>query len=295
MKDKFIRQEFDMVFNVENVVTIFYMEFSKDFYYEGESHDFWEMVYIDKGEMLCTANKKKFTLKGGELTFHKPNEFHNLSSNKSTAPNVSIITFVCSSPAMSYFEGKIFKLTEKEKSFLSMLFEEGLSAYSLLDNKNPLVQKLIKREDAPFGSSQMTKNLLEAFLIKLSRYKDNLDKEERAQFKFHGTEVPYELKEVLTTLEENIYGTITVEQLANKVNKSSSTIKNIFNRHIGGGIIKYYNKLKINESKKLIREGKYNISQISEMLGFDTPQYFSICFKKATKMSPTEYKNSIMK
>jgi YesN/AraC family two-component response regulator len=48
------------------------------------------------------------------------------------------------------------------------------------------------------------------------------------------------------------------------------------------------------EAKKLIREGKYNFSQISEMLFFDTPQYFSIKFKKHTGMSPMEYKNSIL-
>jgi quercetin dioxygenase-like cupin family protein len=62
------------------------MELSKNFCYEGERHDFWEMVYIDKGEMICTADKNRFVLKSGEMTFHKPNEFHNLSGNNSTPP-----------------------------------------------------------------------------------------------------------------------------------------------------------------------------------------------------------------
>ena len=294
MKDEFIKQKFDVEFDIKTIITIFYMEFSKDFYYDGESHDFWEMVYIDRGEVICTANTKKFILKGGELTFHKPNEFHNLSSNKSIAPNVSIITFECSSSAMKWFEGKIFKLTAEEKSFLSMLFKEGLSAYQLLDKKNPLLQRLIRKENSPFGSSQMTKNLLEVFLIKLFRHEDNLDKSQRYQFQFQGTDVPYELKEILDYLDKNIYGRINVDQIASTVKKSASSVKNIFNRYISGGIINYYNHLKMEEAKKLIRERKYNFSQISEMLSFDTPQYFSIKFKKHTGMSPMEYKNSIM-
>ena len=102
MKDNFIRHGFEKVFNVEKIITVFYMEFSKDFQYDGEKHDFWEMVYVDKGEMICTADTRTFTLKDGELTFHKPNEFHNLSGNKSTAPNVSIVTFECKSKAMEY-------------------------------------------------------------------------------------------------------------------------------------------------------------------------------------------------
>jgi hypothetical protein len=54
-----------------------------------------------------------------------------------------------------------------------------------------------------------------------------------------------------------------------------------------------YNELKIREAKKLIRQGQYNISQISDLLGFDSPQYFSRCFKNAVHMTPREYMESI--
>ena len=133
MEDNFARVSFEKIFNIEKIITIFYMEFSKNFFYEGERHDFWEMVYIDKGEMICTADKNKFVLKSGEMTFHKPNEFHNLSGDNSVAPNVSIITFECKSRAMKYFEGKIFKLDSEEKTLLSTLFSEGLSCFKLVD------------------------------------------------------------------------------------------------------------------------------------------------------------------
>ena len=123
--DNFTRVGFDKIFNVEKLITIFYMELSKNFSYEGERHDFWEMVYIDKGEMICTADKNRFVLKSGEMTFHKPNEFHNLSGDNKTAPNVSIITFECRSRAMKYVEGKIFRLNAEEKSMHSTLCQEG--------------------------------------------------------------------------------------------------------------------------------------------------------------------------
>ena len=140
MKDNFTRIGFDKKFNVSKIITIFYMEISKNFKYDGERHDFWEMVYIDKGEMICTADKNRFILKSGEMTFHKPNEFHNLSGDNRTAPNISIITFECKSSAMKFFEGKIFKLTPEEKAMLSLLFSEGLSCFRLIDEKNPLLQ-----------------------------------------------------------------------------------------------------------------------------------------------------------
>ncbi len=295
MKDNFIKHGFVKVFNVEKIITVFYMEFSKDFRYDGERHDFWEMVYIDKGEMICTADKRQFVLKGGELTFHKPNEFHNLSGNASAAPNVSILTFECKSKAMKDFEGKIIRLSAEEKALLSMLFEEGISAFRLVDEKNPLLQQLEKVQDAPFGSSQMTKNLLEIFLIKLHRNKDVLPKRSRYNYKVNGVEIPHDVKEILDVLENNLYNRLTIHDVAKKVGKSVSTVKNLFALYKPNGIIRYYNYLKIEEAKKLIREGKYNFTQISELLEFDTPQYFSGCFKRFTRMSPLEYKNSIIK
>ena len=294
MKDNFIRYGFDKVINVEKLITVFYMEFSKNFAYDGERHDFWEMVYIDRGEVVCTAEKRKFVLKGGELTFHKPNEFHAIRAGENTAPNVSIITFECKSRAMRYFEGKIFRLSQEEKALISMLFREGISAYTLVDPRNPLLQQMQKLENAPFGSSQMTKNLLEIFLISLHRNTDVLAKKSRYHYKVDGVDIPFPVKELLDLLEKNVYGSLTVKEIAQRLGKSESTVKNLFSLYRDGGIIRYYNYLKIEEAKRLIREGNCNFGQIAALLQFDTPQYFSICFKRYVHMSPQEYKKSIL-
>lgn len=290
----FVRISFDEIFNVEKIITIFYMELSKNFYYEGEKHNFWEMVYIDKGEMICTADEKKFVLKSGEMTFHKPNEFHNLSGNCNIAPNVSILTFECNSPAMKHFEGKIFKLSSEEKSFLSMLFSEGLSCYQLEDTKNPLLQKLKKKTPSPLGSSQMTKNLLEIFLIKLCRNTDVVTKEMRQSYIIDDTYVPYNVKRILDYLNNNVYEKITLKKMAKQLDMSESAMKQLFAKYQSGGIIHYYNALKIKEARKLIREGNYNMAQISDMLHFDSPQHFSKKFKTFMNMTPSEYKSSII-
>lgn len=295
MNNNFTLQSFDRAFNIDKIITIFYMEFSKSFCYDGESHDFWEIVYIDKGEMICTADKKRFVLKSGEMTFHKPNEFHNLSGNNSVAPNVSIITFQCKSRAMKHFEGKIFKLSAEEKSLLSNIISEGTDCFELVDPHNPLLQKMNKLENAPFGSSQMVKNYLEIFLISLYRNTNVLTKKMRQSYVIDGVDVPYKIKEILNFLEENVCTKLTISDIANHFKKSESYIKQLFNQYQKSGIIKYFNELKIREAKKLIREGTYNFSQISSMLGYDNPQYFSKCFKSFTKMTPKEYKASILK
>ena len=294
MSDKFTRIRFEKLFNVEAIITLFYMEFSKDFFYGGESHDFWEMVYIDKGEMICQADKKRFVLKSGEMTFHKPGEFHNLSGDNTVVPNVSILTFVCRSRAMHYFEGKIFKLDPEEKGILSQLFAEGLSCYRLVNERDPLVQNMIILDDAPMGASQMVKNLLEIFLIRLSRRRDALTQRMRRSYVIDGVDVPRSVKELLDLLSENVYGRLTVSDIAARVGRSESAVKQLFSQHFSRGIIHYYNQLKINEAKKLIREGRYNFTEISDMLCFESPQYFSKSFKRFTGKTPSEYRASII-
>ncbi|MBQ8682922.1 MAG: helix-turn-helix transcriptional regulator [Clostridia bacterium] len=295
MQNNIVKHSFDTVFEIEKLITIFYMEMSKDFCYEGEQHDFWEMVYIDKGEMLCTADKSQFVLKSGELTFHQPNEFHNLSGDRRVAPNVSILTFECHSPEMQHFAGKIFRLNAEERSLLAMLFEEGLSCFRMADPHDPLLQRMELVGDAPFGSQQLTKNLLEIFLVKLHRHKESLTKQSRFNVQVNGIAVPMEVKEILDVLEANIYGRLTVADIARVLGKSESTLKERFALYRSGGIIHHYNSLKIKEAKRLIREGRYNLAQIADLLRFDTPQYFSKCFKDHTRMTPSEYKRSILR
>lgn len=295
MQDNFTRTKFDTVFDIESVITLFYMELKKEFCYEGESHNFWEMVYIDKGEMICTAGKNRFTLKSGEITFHKPNEFHNLEGNNVVYPNVSIVTFECKSPLMSYFDGKIFKLNQSQKLLLSELFKEGLSCYELEDKSNPLIQKIHKKTDRPFGSSQSTKNFLELFLIKLYRSGFSTTKTERKNYVINGVDVPYSIKEILDFMKENSRSRITVKQVAEHIHTSESQTKKLFSVYHSGGIMNYFNFLKIEEARRLIREEKMNMAQISEYLGFDNPQYFTKSFIRYTKMTPSEYKKSIIK
>jgi AraC-like DNA-binding protein len=56
-----------------------------------------------------------------------------------------------------------------------------------------------------------------------------------------------------------------------------------------GGAISFFNELKLDEAKRLIREGRLNFTEIADALGFTSLHYFSRLFKKKTGLSPSEY------
>lgn len=295
MKDDPARIGFETLFHVTGLYTIFYTELSSRFCNQGQRHSYWELIYIDRGELLCTVEEDRFLLKSGEMTLHRPGDFHSHTGSGTTATNVSVLNFACKSPAMKRLEGKIFRLSAQEKGLLSALFSEGMACYGLDDEGDPLHACLHAIDPAPLGGSQMIKNLLEQFLILLCRSTDAVEKDTRRSYLVDGADVPYDIKELLDLLNDQIYGTVTIDQLARQLDRSQSSVKQLFARYRSGGIIRYYNTLKIREARRLIREGRYNMAQISDLLHFDSPQYFSKCFRQVTNMTPSQYKASILR
>ena len=67
MKSSYIKIRPKTLINISRIVTIHYYEFGPNFVFQGESHDFWEFNYIDKGQMVVTVGGNEYLLKSGEL------------------------------------------------------------------------------------------------------------------------------------------------------------------------------------------------------------------------------------
>ena len=152
---------------VKEIYTIHYFKYARGFAAKGESHDFWEMVYIDGGAAEIVAGERRFVLKQGEAVFHKPNEFHNILTHDKFANSV-IVSFAGTGRGLDALEERVFTLTDAEKELLNGLVLEGSENFSdRLDDM--YLQKMNKKPDAPFGGEQIIKNTLELLLISLIR------------------------------------------------------------------------------------------------------------------------------
>jgi YesN/AraC family two-component response regulator len=63
----------------------------------------------------------------------------------------------------------------------------------------------------------------------------------------------------------------------------------LFKAKFDCGVLEYWNRLKIDKAKEHIRQNSNNLTEISEMLGYNSLHYFSRQFKKTTGMTPSEY------
>lgn len=105
--------------HIEELFSLHYFEYMSTFSFPGESHDFWEFICVDKGEVTIGADEAVHTLKRGQIAFHKPNEFHWVRANGNVAPNLIVISFSCRSPMMDFFRDKILNVEEAERRILA--------------------------------------------------------------------------------------------------------------------------------------------------------------------------------
>ncbi len=278
------------VLTVSTLYSVHYFKYCKKFNFHGERHDFWELVYIDAGVAGVTAEDEEYTLKQGEVIFHKPNEYHNISTVNGYANSV-IVGFGSKSRLMKFFENKIFTLNTYEKSLLSAIIEEGMEAYGETMSE-VYAPTLPENRSERVGSDQIIRQNLE--LLLLSLIKSNSKKVEKPVAEsvkyLHSDNLVDGIK---AYINDNLYGEITLDNIAGEFYFSKTYVKSVFRKKTGRSIIKYVIELKINEAKKLISQGKYSVTEIAYKLGFNSLQYFSRLFKIYTRMTPTEYARRI--
>lgn len=287
----YIKNNLNDSIKVNGIYTIHYFKYGKNFRFPGESHDFWEMVFIDSGNANIIENDKEFSLKQGEAIFHHPNREHNIYTDDEFA-NSAIITFECKSSALKMLSGKIFIFDEYEKTLLNKIIQEGKISYQEKLN-DVYLTKMTKRKNAPFGGEQIIKNSIELLIVSLLR--KEFSETKTTQDESVNLSSNQIVDKVKTVLEEKLDNqeTVNLNEISYILGFSKSYIKAQFKKKMGLSVIQYFISLKIDKAKKLLSQQKFTISEISDMLGFSSVYYFSRQFKMQTDMTPTEYINSI--
>ncbi len=271
--------ELENTIEIEKIVSIYYFEYAKDFVFKGEKHDFWEFLYVDKGQAEVMADTEGYKLEEGDIIFHKPNEFHSVWANGRIAPNLIVMSFVCNSPAMKFFENEIFRIeTNEEKNILARIIEERLNTFSvpLYDAISPNVIK----DSTIIGCQQLIKLYLELFLITLIRNNTYIEKQKRISLITRQRVEDDLLNRIIAYMKDNVNKKIMIDDICNQFAIGRTHLKSLFRDKLNTSAMQFFRHLKIEKAKDLIREEKYNFSEIAHLLNFSSVNYFSQSFNE---------------
>ncbi len=279
--------------NIEGFHSIYYFEFGKGFSHTPEKHNFWEMVYVDKGKIIAITDGMGCNLEQGQVIFHEPNEVHAHVSNKEVANNMLVVSFSSQSPVMDFFRKKTFTLDKTACTLLSLFLQEAKNALGHIPNdyNNKIDLNFLEEK---FGSTQLMGCHLAELLIKL--YRNGTELGERfypnSESRLIGKNSTVEL--ITEYMKEHLYDTVTLPDLCDHFMLGKSQLSLIFKESTQKSPMQYYGELKIQEAKKLLREDNLSVSEITDLLCFTGIHNFSRSFKRITGFSPTEYKKSIL-
>ena len=98
----------------------------------------------------------------------------------------------------------------------------------------------------------------------------------------------------ISYMQTNVYNNLSLQDLADYFEISPSYICRVFKIYYSDTPISYYNKIKIEEARRLLNVYQnMKIKDIAEMLGFGDQYYFSKVFKQQYGVSPLMYKTQL--
>ena len=258
--------------DISEIYTKFYQEKGTNYNFSGEKHSYWELTYVDKGELLTTIDGVSYHLKQGDLIFYAPMQFHTQSTFEKISSSYLTINFKMNFNHADLLCNKIFSLKRDSYFIVTKLIEE-LSNDNLYSNDlslcylKQLIIQMLRLNNSHFHSKPTTHMQ--------QTYENEL------------------LNDILLYIDDNIYEKISVSTLCEHFCISTSMLHSLFRKNMNNTAKNYINELKLSKSKELIRNSTHTLSEISEMLGFSSIHYFSKKFKSYFNISPTEYSKSI--
>ena len=258
--------------DISEIYTKFYQEKGTNYNFSGEKHSYWELTYVDKGELLTTIDGVSYHLKQGDLIFYAPMQFHTQSTFEKISSSYLTINFKMNFNHADLLCNKIFSLKRDSYFIVTRLIEE-------LSNDN-------------LYSNDLSLCYLKELIIQMLRL-DNSHFHSKPTTHMQQTYENELLNDILLYIDNNIYEKISVSTLCDHFCISTSMLHSLFRKNMNNTAKNYINELKLSKSKELIRNSTHTLSEISEMLGFSSIHYFSKKFKSYFNISPTEYSKSI--
>ena len=256
---------------VTDLYTFFYQEKERGFFFPGESHPMLELTYVDQGSIHSVADGKETILQQGELVIYGPNQWHMQYADIDVAPRYVTISFDMESECTEQLINRKFTVSQQSATILHQLLREQdrmdeFSADMIVSQLSILLLTLLRDTDLPSA------------------------KLKSSNFAHSENEIIQRAQQYIST---HIREKISVPHLAKMVDVSPSYLTALFHKNLQISPGEYIRRIKLQESKQMIRENSLTFTEIAAALQYSTVHHFSRQFKEKFGITPTEYARSV--
>lgn len=247
-------------------------------------HDFFHIVWVERGSGHHIIDSVKYDVRPGTLFFMAPGQIHD---------------FVLSDDAQGYtinFSAEFFALQLQNKNVLAQipiydhdkpvqaLYTEGAAS----DDIRRTLEAIRKEyELEQFRAQDMIRSFLFVLLVKASRLalpEAGVEAGSRVQHVFRRFKAL--LEEHFTTVQEPA-------AYAGMLRVTERALNDAARRCGGATTAQLIRDRVMLEAKRLLAHSGAQVAQVGMQLGFEDPAYFSRCFKKHTGRTPVEFRQTV--
>lgn len=161
---------------------------------------------------------------------------------------------------------------------------------SYITEMNCSIAEIFGEQFSPYQELYNRRSLDECFILLEDILVKTLEKFENPRSR----KVSSTLRDVEEYIKQNYSDpNLTVETIASNVYFDASYIRRIFSKYMNCTISDYITMVRVKEAKKLMEGLELSITEVSERVGYNDPGYFSKCFKKYFKISPSKYMSQL--
>ncbi len=242
--------------------------------FRGKGRIDFQLIYIHSGcGFFDFGDGKECSIDAGNIVIYRPDEMQKYTYYGNDKPIIYWIHFTGSD---------IYTLFEKYGIDLSKrVITVGCSAeYVLLFNKI-ILELQLKRDNY----AECTALLFGQLLIAMGRVTTNDE---------HSSIVTDKLsiESAANYFHEHFHDQISIDKYLEEKNINTNTFFRKFKTYTGLSPLQYLLDIRLSNAKSLLKNADYTISEISSIVGYDNPLYFSRLFHKHVGMSPREYRNN---
>ena len=262
---------------INRIHTFFKADFKTNYSFDGERHNWWEMVFVINGKVGITAESSVYTLERGQAIIHRPNEFHKIRSESPTEPTVIVVSF--SADYFPDFSGRVYNIDLSQIEEIQDLYKMSEECF----NRNTIYVEA--KKDADILTVQKLWLRLELLVFSVVT---RVGCSPQVTKGFKSAEI---YSAAIKYMEQNYDAGLCTGDIAKHFSISEAYLKKIFLKYSGHGVIQYYNRLRARIACTYLDKGK-SVKETADLLGFGDQNYFSTFFKRAMGISPTEFKKT---
>ena len=258
--------------HVDAIYTFFYQEKEQGFVFPGESHPMAELTYVDQGTLHSVADGQDLLLKQGDLVIYGPDQWHMQYADIGVAPRFITLSFAVSNAELAPLLNRKFTAPQAAVKVLQTMLREqermdDFSGDIILSQLNLLLLLLLRDTVSPKVGKLQTSNAI---------HSENEIIRQAQQY-----------------ISSHIREKLSVPLVARQVDVSPSYLTALFHKNLQISPGEYIRRIKLQESKQMIRENSLNFTEIAAELQYSTVHHFSRQFKEKFGITPTEYAKSV--